>query len=74
MLENVKYLMRPENEKEKVRLKAEQEKLGELQMKNHPEWNCIPLYSDISYVCYSSRVKGINILPNGFIYWNDLSL
>ena len=48
--------------------------LGELQMKNHPEWNCIPLYSDISYVCYSSRVKGINILPNGFIYWNDLSL
>ena len=48
--------------------------LGELQMKNHVEWNCIPLYSDISYVCYSSRVKGINILPNGFIYWNDLAL
>ena len=48
--------------------------LGALEMKNHPEWNCIPIYSDISYVCFSSRVKGINILPNGFIYWNDLSL
>ena len=33
MLENVKYLMRPEKEEEKARLKAEQEKLGELQMK-----------------------------------------
>ena len=33
MLENVKYLIRPEKEEERTRLKAEQEKLGVLQMK-----------------------------------------
>ena len=48
--------------------------LGELEMKNATEWNCIPIYSDVSYVCHATRVKGINVLPNGFIYWNDLSL
>lgn len=33
MLENVQYLIRPEKEEEKTRLKAEQEKLAALQMK-----------------------------------------
>lgn len=53
---------------------ARSDKLGEIQIELHKEWNMIPVYSDVYYVVYNSAVKGINVLPNGFIYWNDLAL
>ncbi len=50
------------------------EKLGEIQMEDlYPEWNMIPLYGDVTYIAYNSDLKGINVLSNGFLYWNDLS-
>ncbi|MDD2295474.1 MAG: ABC transporter substrate-binding protein, partial [Eubacteriales bacterium] len=51
------------------------DKLGVIQIEMlHPEWNMIPVYSDVYYVAHSSALKGVNILQNGFIYWNDLAL
>lgn len=51
------------------------DKLGAIQIDIlYPEWNMIPIYSDVYYVAHSSALKGVNILQNGFIYWNDLSL
>ena len=51
------------------------EKLGELQITDlYPEWNMIPLYSPKNYIAHSERLEGVNILPNSFIYWNDLNL
>ena len=51
------------------------DKLGVIQIEMlHPEWNMIPIYSDVYYVAHSSALKGVNILQNGFIYWNDLAL
>ena len=31
-------------------------------------------FGSAAYFKLNLRYKGINILPNGFIYWNDLSL
>lgn len=38
------------------------------------DWNMVPLYSPVDYIAYSSRITGINILPNSFLYWNDLDI
>ncbi|NCB41395.1 MAG: hypothetical protein EOM59_02045 [Clostridia bacterium] len=50
------------------------DKLGAIQIELHKEWNMIPVYSDVYYVAHNSALKGVNILQNGFIYWNDLAL
>lgn len=50
------------------------DKLGAIQIELHKEWNMIPIYSDVYYIAHNAAVKGIDILENGFIYWNDLSL
>lgn len=50
------------------------DKLRDIQLELNTEWNMIPIYSDISKICFTSNVTGINVLENGFIYWNDLDL
>lgn len=51
------------------------EKLGKIQIETlYPEWNMIPLYSPKNYIAHSEGLEGVNILPNSFIYWNDLNL
>lgn len=51
------------------------EKLGDIQINTlYPEWNMIPLYSPKAYIAHSDRLEGINILPNSFLYWNDLKI
>jgi len=49
--------------------------LGELQINDlYPEWNMIPLYSPKNYIAYTDAITGVNVLPNSFIYWNDLNI
>lgn len=48
--------------------------LGKIEIEQNKNWNMIPLYSDVAYIAHSTRLQGVNILPNGFIYWNDLSV
>lgn len=51
------------------------EKLGKIQIEMlYPEWNMIPLYSPRNYIAHSTRLEGVNILSNSFIYWNDLNI
>lgn len=39
-----------------------------------PVMNMIPMYSPKNYIAHSTRLEGVNILPNSFIYWNDLNI
>lgn len=48
-------------------------KIGDIQTAMFDNVNIIPFYSDLSYIAYGSWVKGVNVLSNGTLYYNDIT-
>jgi len=49
------------------------DKIGAIQIEMFKNWNIIPFYSDINYITYNDYLKGVTVLPNSSLFWNDLS-
>lgn len=47
------------------------DKIGAVQIEMFKNVNIIPLYSDVSYIAYRNELKGVNVMKNGTMYYND---